>query len=173
MKKNAATVNNAKPLPRKFLEIYDKYYPGKRNYTMLDQVLSQNLRYFHPFHKPMKNCKCDESGYIIWENNKFTFKGNLRRLMQMYPEFGFGLEKYSSPEKCFNFWYQNDILYRGRYLNDLNELSKLTLMKDLDSLNDDDCIKLIFIRRQPNRNWDDTELNQLVRNLKNLNLCKN
>lgn len=168
MKLNADIVNNSKSIPKNFIAVYDRIHPYNRSYSMFDQVSSQinpiSLRkHFSPY-----NCKCDEVGYLLWNNKNFKFNGNLTRLIQMYPEFGFGLERYSSPENCFNFWYQNDILYRGRYLNDLNELSKLTLKKDLDSLNDDECIKLILIRRQPNRNWYDTELNQLVSNLKNL-----
>lgn len=170
MKQNAAIVNNSIPLPKKFITVYDRIHPYNRSYSMFDQVISQINPITIRKHFMSHNCKCDEVGYLLWDNKNFKFNGNLSRVIQLYPEFGFGLEKYSSPEKCFNFWYQNDIRYRGRYLNDLEELSMLTLKKDLNSLNEEDIIKLILIRRQPNRNWNDTELNQLVRNVKNLKL---
>lgn len=162
MKYNAAIVNQSEPLPKEFLKVFDSLHPTLRHYSMQDQISNQ-IKHEFLLARYNKNCKCDDLGYTAWNNDDFKFKGNLKYLLQMYPEFGVGLERYSSPEKCYDFWYQYDILYHGRYLKNLNELSVLTLKKPIDCLNNDEILKLIIIRRQPNRLFSKVELDFIVK----------
>lgn len=168
MKHNAEIINQTETLPDNFIKLYDSLYPRTRHYSMADQLINQLKHEFLLERHKNINCKCDDIGYTAWNNDDFKFKGNLEKLMQMYPEFGFGLEKYSSPEKCFDFWYQHDILYRGKYLKNLNKLSELTLKKSLDSLNRDEMIKLIIYRRQPNRFFTIGEIESFVKTQKEI-----
>ena len=77
MKLNADIVNNSQSIPNKFITIYDKIHPNNRSYSMFEQVFSQFnpislKKHFRPY-----NCKCDEVGYLSWDNKNFKFNGNL------------------------------------------------------------------------------------------------
>ena len=133
MKDNGLKILNTDKLPDNFYLVYDIIKPLQRNTTMSEQVWKRIL-----MPHIVADCKCDEIGYIAWNNKSLDLNINLENLLKEkgYWKFGFGLEKFSTPQKCFDYWINNDILYNGKYLKDLNELSIKVLDKKIENLND-------------------------------------
>ncbi len=139
---NASLVEESPALTNDFYRVYDLVKPNQRKTTMIDQL-------WNSFANPHDryDCKCDDIGYLAWNNPSATFKFNQNALLKRkgYWYFGFGLENYSSTEKCFDYFMNNNIYWKNKYLKDLNELSIVTLKKELSSLDDHDIILLIAI----------------------------
>ena len=100
-----------------------------------------------PGSKKHRDCKCDEIGYLAWNNDNYQFKFNIETGIGKYRRFGYGLQYYTTPGKCFDFWLNNGILWNGRYLRDINELSTIALKKNIESLNQAEVIQLITYRK--------------------------
>lgn len=140
MKASGEKLNNTKELPSKFYNTYDIIKPFQRKSTMTNQVISRFTGY-----NKSTDCKCDNIGYILWNNDNINLDVNLSNLLKTlgYWKFGFGLENNSSPEKCFDYWINNNICIKGKFLKDLNALSLLKLNKEVKNLDTDEIIKLI------------------------------
>ena len=89
MKENGLVVLNSPDLPDEFYEIYDVLYPNQRNVTMTRQLLNSLVGSHNK-----KDCKCDDIGYISWNNDNLNLKLDLGQLLKSrgYWKFGFGLE---------------------------------------------------------------------------------
>ena len=153
-KYNAAIVENDSPLPGNFLRVWDKVYPNSRNNGMNKQLWSDLTAGI--IHSKYRNCCFDEIGYTAWNNDKINFKVDRSKLIGRYRQFGYGLEYYTSPEKCFTFWINHDIIWNHEYLKDLNELSTICFAKNTKILSDSEIIRLIVygdrgerVKRQP------------------------
>jgi hypothetical protein len=146
MKFNASIVDSIAPLPNNFLKIWDNLYPNSRNNGMNKQLWSEITRELGS-KKKYNNCYCDEIGYTAWNNDNLHFKFNLNKLIGNYRKFGYGLEYYTTPAKCFDFWINNDILWDGKYLRNLNELSLINFKKNIEQLNDIEITELIIYRK--------------------------
>lgn len=140
MRFNGKQILDSPKLPVKFYEIYDLIKPNQRHTSMLDQI---KLKLFRPH--TGSDCKCDDIGYIVWNNDNIKLEFELSELLKQYRYwyFGFGLEQNSNPEKCFDFWINNAIPWKSGYLNNLSELSDLTIGKNLNELGTDEILMLI------------------------------
>jgi len=144
MKYNANIVNSSPPLPANFLKVWDRLFPNTRNNGMNKQLWSEltseigNSNFY--------NCRCDEIGYLAWNHDNYYFKFNMKKGIGQYRKFGYGLEYYTTPSKCFDFWYNNAIIWNGKYLKDLDELSEINFKKSIVSLNQLEIIELIVYR---------------------------
>lgn len=164
MKYNAEIVASTKPLPENFLKVWDILFPNSRNNGMNNQFLSEVKR--EVLGGKISDCKCDEIGYLVWENKISKFKYNMEGVGK-YRRFGYGLEYFTTPDKCFDFWMNNNIFWNGKYLNSLNELSVICLKKNIDELNQEEIIRLIAYKRMGDKAQSDTaKLNALVLELK-------
>ncbi len=165
MKYNAEIVASTKPLPENFLKVWDILFPNSRNNGMNNQFLSEVNR--EMLGGKISDCKCDEIGYLVWENKISKFKYNMEGVGK-YRRFGYGLEYFTTPDKCFDFWMNNNIYWNGKYLNSLNELSVICLNKNIDELNQEEIIRLIAYKRMGDKAQSDTtKFNALVLELKN------
>ena len=144
MKHNARIVDSSASPPVNFLKVWDRLYPNSRNNGMNSQLWSEMTSIFG--NKKYRNCKCDEIGYLAWDNNNHNFKFNIEKGIGKYRRFGYGLQYYTTPEKCFDFWLNNGIIWNGRYLKDLDELSNITFNKNVEGLNETEIIELIAYR---------------------------
>lgn len=144
MKYNAKIIDSSISQPDNFLKIWDKLYPNSRNNVMNKQLWSDLTRVLG--NSKYYNCKCDEIGYLAWNNDNHNFKFNIDKGVGKYRQFGYGLQYYTTPIKCFDFWLNNGIIWNGHYLKDLNELSQINFQKDVDRLNQSEIIQLIAYR---------------------------
>ena len=145
MKEFAEEVNNAAPVHPRYMEVYTKLFPNHVNTTLGQQIfINYTERYFFRIteidDKP--HCFCD----MVYDIQKLSnheldsieWDGRLQDL-----EYGFGIEKFSTPEKCFQYvtnwriayWY--DRLDPERFGHLVN--------KSLDNYTDDDFIELFII----------------------------
>lgn len=165
MEYNGQQILNSPKIPQKIYNIYEKIEVNEVKTSMIHQVTSQIL---FPLLK-RKNCKCDKIGYLAWNNKNLNFKFNLSQILKKhgYLKFGFGIEKYSSSKKCFDFWLNNSIYLNNHYLKSLNELSQIKIYKNIEELNDDEIIKLLawFKALNYGRN-NKEEMNKFYRNYK-------
>lgn len=149
MQFNATNLNNTPDLPANFYNVWDRLFPDSRNVSMLSQTAST---FFHGLKliKNVKDCKCYDIGYNSWNNHNFKWRFDFRELLNRagYWRFGFGLSKYSSSEKCFDFWINNDFYYllERRYFRNLNEFSVVLYDKDIQDLTDEQIVILIAYR---------------------------
>jgi hypothetical protein len=149
MKLNAQNLNSTESLPPNFYEVWDKLYPDSRNESMTNQSLEVFLSAIG-LERDRTNCRCDEIGYISWNNPNYKWHFNQTNLHQKlgYMQFGFGLNKYSTPEKCFDFWINNGFYYRleRRYFRNLNEFSNLIFHQNIQELSNEKIIEIIAYR---------------------------
>lgn len=171
MKFNAQNINETEKLSPNFYKVWDKLFPDSRNISMTKQSREE---FFHGIglQKGWKNCMCDEIGYNSWNNHNFEWKYNQKELLQTagYRRFGFGLNKYSSPDKCFDFWINHDFYFKTeqRYFNGLNEFANILYQRDIHNLSDNEIIEMITYRLMetypPNNNKRfDEKKNKLLR----------
>lgn len=144
MKQNAKIVDSSISPPDNFLKVWDKLYPESRNNGMTKQLWGELTRKLgnSKFH----DCKCDEIGYLAWNNNNHSLKFNVDKGLGKYRQFGYGLQYYTTPAKCFDFWLNNGIIWNGHYLKDLNELAVINFKKNVAYLNEVEIIELIAYR---------------------------
>lgn len=138
---NVAIINREPSLHPLFYQTWDKLFPGTRHHTMNEELLSELTG------RHNKNCRCDEIGYLSWNNDDFRFKADFGKLIGNYRPFGYGLQSYSSPEKCFDFWVNHDITLQQNYLHSLDDLSLIALQKRVNQLNKDEMAVLIAWRQ--------------------------
>lgn len=155
MEENGTMVLQSVSFPDAFYQVYDKVKPDQRERNMLEQVRvdvfgNRNVKHW--------DCKCDEVGYLMWNNKTLNLKANRDLLLEKggYLKFGIGLEKYANPQKCFDFWLNNSIFWKGNYLKDLNTLSTTVINKDLDKLNTNEILLLIAWHDMLDRGIDDS-----------------
>lgn len=151
MKEFADRVNEAEPLPENFMRVYTAIFPNHTNTTLTQQVFVNYtsrflLRHTELDEKP--HCFCDMIYDIQRKRHQeledLEWDGRLQDL-----EFGFGIEKYSTPEKCFNYVMQ----YRVPEL--LSQLSSKRYdhlkSKSLAQMNDDELLELILLLKSRSR----------------------
>ncbi len=145
MMKLADEVNEAPPLPENFMKLYTKHFP-KHFHTSLRQQIFLNyvprivMRKTDLAHLP--HCFCDFV-YDIQvlkypELKAIKWDGRLQDL-----EYGFGIEKYATPEQCFNYvtWYNIN-----HTKNRLNSPQYAHLFeRPVASLSDEELLELIVL----------------------------
>ena len=144
MKYNAKIVDSSVSPPNNFIKIWDKLYPESRHNGMNKQLLSEFTSEFT--NSRLYNCTCDEIGYLALDNDNHKFKFNIDKGVGRYRQFGYGLQYYTTPQKCFDFWINNAIIWGDHYLKSLNELSILKLKKNVEELNQTEIVQLITYR---------------------------
>jgi hypothetical protein len=143
----AREINDTKPLPENFMRVYVAKFPNHYNTTLGQQVfINYGERYFFRTHDidNKAHCYCDMIYDIQRLRNpkldRIEWDGRLQDL-----EYGFGMEKYSTPEKCFEYvWHYKidrfkayaDPRYYGNFL------------KPIESYTDDELIELILMLKQ-------------------------
>jgi len=155
MIENGLQVLNSPNLPDNFYLVYDIIKPSQRNSTLSEQIWSNILRPHEG-----KDCKCDDIGYASWNNDNLKLKLSTENLLKEngYLKFGFGIENFSNPKKCFDYWINNNIQFNGAYLKDLNELSEKIFIKEISLLKTDEIIMLIAWQDMLRKGRNDIEI---------------
>lgn len=145
MKNLSYEINAAKPLPENFMNVYAKMFPNEIHTTMT-QHLFLNYGTRIAFRKrqleDLPHCSCDFV-YDIQVKSDPVLKaaqwpGRIQEL-----EYGFAIEKFSSPEKCFDYV----ILDRIAYMRNIPVLPEYEYLKTkaITSMSDDELVKFILL----------------------------
>lgn len=135
----------APPVNAKFMEVYTKLFPNHVHTSLSQQVFinyGQRILLRHTDIDDKPHCFCDMVYDIqIVQNDELAsleWDGRLQDL-----EYGFGIEKFTTPEKCFNYVMNFRLAeLRGK----INETGRFKhLQKPLDEYSDDDFIELIIM----------------------------
>lgn len=145
MKSYAEEVNQAPPVHPRFMDVYEKLFPNHVHTTLGQQIFINYgermfMRVTEIEDKP--HCACDFIYDIQVIKHRsladLQWDGRLQDL-----EYGFGIEKFSTPEKCFDF-ATNYFINTLRARLDPNKFPHL-VNKSLDNYTDDDFIELIML----------------------------
>src|SRR5688572_193778 len=145
MREYAEEVNQSPPVHPRYMEVYTKLFPNHIHTTLGQQIFINYgermfLRVTEIDNKP--HCACDLVYDIQVLKNKsladLEWDGRLQDL-----EYGFGIEKFSTPEKCFDYttnYYISHLLSRL----DPNKYPHL-VNKSMDNYTDDDFIEMMML----------------------------
>lgn len=136
-------VNEAKPLPDSFIEQYEQLYPNVIHASMAEQLFvnySSRILFRRKQIANLPHCTCDLVYDIQIKNNSMLadthWPGRLQEL-----EYGFAMEKFSSPEKCFDYVINHQL---ENLMVSSPEIQNL-LSKDISSMNKDELIQVIML----------------------------
>ena len=150
-------INNSQKLPFRFYEIYDKLYPNQRHVKFTKTYFYGGFAYL--IYSPLPEKFISPTEYLgkrtYMINSKKVRVGN-KSTLPIY--FSFALDRYTTPEKCFDYYVNNfDFLYNSIGL----EKASLTYFnKNTNNLTDLEIIGLIVLlensalynpRRRPDR----------------------
>ena len=136
-------------LSERIHHVIDSLKPGLRSTTMTESVVRIILsEIIEKVEK--RNCKCYDIGYFILNTELNYLEYNFEELLGDYWAFGYGLEKFSSTEACFDFWLNYGIFYNGHHLTSLDELSEVLFLKPTDKLSKNELTKLLIKRLEIN-----------------------
>lgn len=141
----AGYVKQAEPMPANFMRVYTAIFPNHVHTTLTQQIfINYGTRFFfrHTEIDDKPHCMCD----MIYDIQKkrheeleaVEWDGRLQDL-----EFGFGIEKYATPEQCFNYVMQFRV---PELINQLNPKKYPHLKnKAVAEMNDEELIELILL----------------------------
>lgn len=137
MKAIANEINQSPDLPNSFYEVYDNLYPGRR-YTTMNEDLFYMIMSIIGFSKSENNyCQCRPAFYSI----------NLKSDLEYSQYFiGWGIEKYSSPKKCFDF---NVNSFISEYRNSTNRALSEILKTPLEKMNEEQILEFYLLKQAP------------------------
>lgn len=135
----------AQPVNAKFMEVYTKLFPNHVHTTLSQQVFinyGQRILLRHTDIDDKPHCFCDLVYDIqIVTNDELAaieWDGRLQDL-----EYGFGIEKFTTPEKCFNYVTNFRIQELQAKLRESGRFKHL--LKPLDEFSDDDLLEFIIM----------------------------
>jgi len=145
MKEFAAELGQAEPLPANFLRVYTSIFPKHVNASISEMIFfnyGYRLIFRDPDFDSKPHCFCDLVYDVQASRNPtldaIVWGGRLKDL-----EYGFGLEKYTTSEKCFTYFMQEQI--RFIKLRTDSAYFPALATKDLKDFNDDEIIELILL----------------------------
>lgn len=141
----SSEVNNVTPLPYNFVELYDVLYPNEIHTSMTKQLFvnyGTRILFRRRHIENLPHCPCDLVYDIQVNKNQMLanvhWPGRLQEL-----EYGFAIEDFSTPEKCFDYFIQN----RLENLRINTPPQHDFLEKDISSMNEDELIELIMLMK--------------------------
>jgi hypothetical protein len=155
----AQEIDAAPPMPENFMRIYEARFPNHYHTTLAQQVfINYGERYVLRIHDidTKAHCFCDlVYDFQRMENptlDAIIWDGRLQDL-----EYGFGMEKYSSPEKCFDY-VMNHRIARMRRWADRGLFG--FIYKPVEQFTDDELVEMIIMLKSKSRinRYDTPEL---------------
>jgi hypothetical protein len=144
MVKFATEVTIADPLPQNFKETYTLIFPRHIEASMWDQIFfnyGARIMFKDKDIDSKPHCFCDMVYDIQKVRNEelasIDWNGRIQDL-----EYGFGIERYSFPHKCFDYVIQEKV---KQLKGDLDHGKFPLLDKDLDEMNEDEIIELVLL----------------------------
>jgi len=145
MKAFATELSEFKPMPPNFLRVYSAIFPKHVNASMSEMIFfnyGTRLIFRDPDFDSKPHCFCDLVYDIQSQHNPtlhgIVWGGRLKDL-----EYGFGLEKYTTPDKCFTYFMREQIDYLRNRIDSASFPAFAT--KQIEEMNDDELIELILL----------------------------
>jgi len=155
----ASIVNSSPELPDLFYQTYDKIYEEQRHTSMSkelffiflnildlsDQFIDSECRkVYHNIQYSSDSAR--QKRNVIYESDERFIKAHLDYFI------GWGINKYSSPEKCLDYNISKSVEYYVRRsslasFSAINEIVKIPL----ESMNEDQIIELLLLMKAPSR----------------------
>lgn len=139
----SSEINNAEPLPENFISRYDQLYPNVIHASMAEQLFvgyGSRILFRRKQLENLPHCSCVMIYDIQIKNNielaNAHWPGRLQEL-----EYGFAIQKFSSPEKCFTYMVHHQIDNLRATSREINNL----LSKDISSMNEDELTQVIML----------------------------
>ncbi len=147
----ASHVKEAPPMPENFMRVYTAIFPNHVNTTLTQQIfVNYGTRFLfrHTEIDDKPHCMCDMIYDIAKKRHQeledVEWDGRLQDL-----EFGFGIEKYATPQECFNYVMQFRV---PELLNQLSSKQYAHLKdKQIAEMNDDELLELILLMKSRQR----------------------
>jgi hypothetical protein len=150
MARFALEIEQTEPMPENFKRVYSAIFPRHINATMTEQIFLNYVYRFafrHATFDSKPHCYCDMVFDILRKENKelnaIRWDGRLEEI-----EFGFGLENFSAPQKCFDYAMRKRLEELRRLLHP--ELYHYLVNADIKKMSDDEIIELIILLKSRN-----------------------
>lgn len=151
MMEYAQRVKEAPPMPENFMQVYTAIFPNHVNTTLTQQVFvnyGSRFLFRHTELDEKPHCMCDMIYDIAKKKHQeledVEWDGRLQDL-----EFGFGIEKYATPEECFNYVMQHRV---PELLGQLSNKQYAHLkQKNIEEMNEDELLELILLLKSRSR----------------------
>lgn len=145
MKEFAAELGHEERLPENFLRVYTSIFPKHVNASISEMIFfnyGYRLIARDPDFDSKPHCFCDLVYDVQVQRNaklrSIIWGGRLKDL-----EYGFGLEKYTTPEKCFTYFMQEQIREIRAHMDPTSFPALAT--KQVKDMTDDEVIELILL----------------------------
>ncbi|MBL7870814.1 MAG: hypothetical protein JNM78_04315 [Cyclobacteriaceae bacterium] len=139
----SSEINEAESLPDNFIQLYDQLYPNIINASMAEQLAvnyGSRILFKRREVTNLPHCTCDLVYDIQIKSNSILanahWPGRLQEL-----EYGFAIEKFSSPKKCFDYVMN----YQIKNLVTSSSEIKSLLSKDISSMTEDELFQVIML----------------------------
>lgn len=150
MREFASELTNSEPLPDNFLRIYKTIFP-KHVDTTLDEMMFFNyfvrLVFRDHDYDSKPHCFCDLIYDMQVKRNEkledIDWKGRIVDL-----EYGYGLEKYTTPDKCFTYFMNERI---GKLEARFDPTIYPVARDEIKSMTEDEIIELILLIKSADR----------------------
>lgn len=147
----AERVKEAPAMPENFMRVYTAIFPHHVNTSLTQQVfVNYGTRFLfrHTELDEKPHCMCDMIYDIAKKRHQeledVEWDGRLQDL-----EFGFGIEKYATPEECFNYVMEHRV---PELLSQLSNKQYSHLKsKRIEDMNDDELLELILLLKSRSR----------------------
>jgi len=150
MARFALEMDQKDPMPENFKRVYTAVFPRHINATMTEQLFLNYVFRFafrHATFDSKPHCYCDMVFDILRKENKelnaIRWDGRLEEI-----EFGFGMENFSSPQKCFDYAMRKRLEELKKLLHP--ELYHYLINSDISKMTDDQLIELIILLKSRN-----------------------
>ena len=148
MKGFAEIVKGSKDLSHNFYPVYDRLYPNQRKVYLGNSFFRSVMALFQDKSiYELYDCPCGDVYPILVQDKKVLpqkhadWKAEYKAFW-----FGFGLQKYVSSEKCFDFVYGHSKDFRSK---DLWDLTVQHFGKNLEDLSKKEVVELILLVQSP------------------------
>jgi len=138
MRELASVVEKTPALGDNFYAVYDQIYPNRRtvylgkSFLHSVQSLLKNERDVYVLY----DCKCDAVYRLLAKENTLLRERGEQWKDEHKPFwFGFAIQKFTSPEKCFDYVYYDKS----------SKLAKKHFQKNIAELTDDEVIELLML----------------------------
>jgi hypothetical protein len=145
MARFALEIDQVEPMPENFKRVYTAIFPRHINATMTEQVFLNyvyRVAFRHATFDSKPHCYCDMVYDVLKKENKelkdIRWDGRLEEI-----EFGFGMENFSSPQKCFDYAMRKRLAELRKLLHP--ELYHYLVNADVAHMSDDELIELIIL----------------------------
>jgi hypothetical protein len=145
-------VNKSEALPDNFYHVYDKLFPNQRHTRVLKSLMLEgisglfNSRGSEKYYSPTR--RLSNMIYMAYATKN---KQRIESGLSLY--FSFALDKYTTPEKCFDYYVHHQDFAQNRI--GIRSVSVDLFSKEIKNLSDTEIIELILLLENPivyNRN---------------------